>query len=357
LRHSNRARFVPVLGLLFLIAFVPATLHTSSGLTQSATGLIVPLYSYPGSNWTNLVWAKQVNENVPIIAVVNPNDGPGWSQDINFVLGINTLQSAGVSVIGYVWTDYGARSITNAEADILAYKNWYGVNGIYLDQMSNIPGWEWYYSTLNSYAKSLGMTLVVGNPGASVPPSFVGTVDSIVIYENSGSPSLSSLSQYQGEGKGNFAVVAYSVSSLDAAYVQAASSDIGYIYLTDGAWPNPYSSDASYLDGLAQTLASIDVGSGGGQGGAGTISVTTIDRSGNEVWGLYTTLSQGGAVIQSCFSPCTFTVYGGQTYQVGVSNYGWYSFAQWGDGTGSSYYTVSEPQSATTLSLWAEYNT
>ena len=48
---------------------------------------------------------------------------------------------------------------------------------------------------------------------------------------------------------------------------------------------------------------------------------------------------------------------GGETYQVAVSNYGSFVFAQWGDGTLSNIYSVTEPSSATTLSLWAEYNT
>ncbi|MDA4134058.1 MAG: spherulation-specific family 4 protein [Thaumarchaeota archaeon] len=356
MRRSNRFTLLTLVALLFVVSFVPGSIHTASASTQTATGLIVPLYSYPGSDWSNLVWAKQVNPNVPMVAIVNPSDGPGWYKDPNYVSGIDSLQSAGITVVGYVWTDYGARSVASAEADIAAYRDWYGVNGVYLDQMSNVPGYEWYYSTLNSYAKSIGMTLVVGNPGASVPSSYIGTVDTMVIYESPGAPSLASLAAYAGAGKSNFAMVAYDVQSLDVAYAQAAAKDLGYIYLTNGVWPNPYSPESSYLDGLAATLAAADSGSSS-QGTAGTISVTTIDRNGNEVWGLYTTLWHEGSKVQSCFSPCTFSVNGGETYQVAVSNYGSFVFAQWGDGTLSNIYSVTEPSSATTLSLWAEYNT
>ena len=178
MRRSNRFTLLTLVALLFVVSFVPGSIHTASASTQTATGLIVPLYSYPGSDWSNLVWAKQVNPNVPMVAIVNPSDGPGWYKDPNYVSGIDSLQSAGITVVGYVWTDYGARSVASAEADIAAYRDWYGVNGVYLDQMSNVPGYEWYYSTLNSYAKSIGMTLVVGNPGASVPSSYIGTVSS-----------------------------------------------------------------------------------------------------------------------------------------------------------------------------------
>ena len=105
----------------------------------------------------------------------------------------------------------------------------------------------------------------------------------MVIYESPGAPSLASLAAYAGAGKSNFAMVAYDVQSLDVAYAQAAAKDLGYIYLTNGVWPNPYSPESSYLDGLAATLAAADSGSSS-QGTAGTISVTTIDRNGNEVW-------------------------------------------------------------------------
>jgi hypothetical protein len=82
---------------------------------------------------------------------------------------------------------------------MLDYHNWYGVDGIYLDQMPNwnfnsptgaryYPGPDGkfmpvYFSTLTTYAKSLGMTRVVANSGADVPHDFIGCVDVIGIFE------------------------------------------------------------------------------------------------------------------------------------------------------------------------------
>lgn len=64
-----------------------------------------------------------------------------------------------------------------------------------------------------------------------------------------------------------------------------------------------------------------------------TISVTTVDSSGNQIYGYYTTLWQDGNVIQSAFSPAGFTVSTGQTYQVAVADYGQYVFDHWSDGS------------------------
>jgi hypothetical protein len=38
--------------------------------------------------------------------------------------------------VGYVYTDWGARSLSAVEADVNAYYSWYGVNGIFFDQAS-----------------------------------------------------------------------------------------------------------------------------------------------------------------------------------------------------------------------------
>jgi hypothetical protein len=307
--------------------------------------------------------AKANNPNVPIYAVINPASGPGTWQDPNFVNGISTLQSAGVVVLGYVWTNYGSRSLSSVESDILAYHSLYGISGVYIDQMANWAGLEWYYSDLTSYAHSLGMWFVAGNPGADVPSSYIGTVDTIVIYENSGEPSLSFLGGWHaGYSKGDFGIVAYNVGWLDQSYVESAESYLGYIYLTNGVWPNPYSPVSSYLSSLAATIEASATGGGysppaaPSSAGGGSIGVVTVGTGGDELYGLYTILWENGAAVSSCFSPCTFSVSGGQTYQVSVSNWGPYYFASWGDGVQSNSYTVSEPSAPTSITLWAIYS-
>lgn len=161
--------YIAIIMVLLMCGVAPGLFHSASAAPQSSTGIVVPLYGYPSSDWNNVIQAKLANPSVPIVAVINPADGPGTWQNPNFVTGIQSLESAGVTVLGYVWTNYGSRSLSSVEADILAYHNLYGVGGIYADQMSNVPGFEWYYSDITSYAKSIGMWLVMGNPGADVP--------------------------------------------------------------------------------------------------------------------------------------------------------------------------------------------
>jgi hypothetical protein len=235
---------------------VPAqTIPTSSPLPTGKTGVMVPLYVYPGSYWDTLIQAKNAHPGVPIIAIVNPASGPGSSIDSNYVNGIQKLKSAGIVVLGYVYTSYGSRSTDDEKYEINEWKNWYNVDGIFFDEMVNWAGYESYYSTLNSYTKSLGMTMTVGNPGADTSSSYIGTMDNIVIYESPGMPSASSLAGWHTSyNKNSFSIIPFGIGSLDTSAVSTASNYVGYVYATDDILPNPYDTLPWYLENLVALL-------------------------------------------------------------------------------------------------------
>ena len=182
MKAKSSRTFVSIFTILLLV-FVPFSTITHQALATSSTGVIIPLYTYPtDGSFDAVINAKNAHPSVPIIAVINPNDGPGSSSDSNFVTGIQHLQSAGITVLGYAATGYGSKSTSNIESQINSYKNWYHVNGILFDEMANTAGFETYYSNLSAYAKSLGMTITAGNPGTDTLSSYVGTVDILCIY-------------------------------------------------------------------------------------------------------------------------------------------------------------------------------
>jgi hypothetical protein len=85
--------------------------------------------------------------------------------------------------------------------------------------------------------------------------SYVGTVDTILIYESSGLPTLTSLGGWHAQyDKQNFGIIPYGIPSLDAAFVASARLDVGFVYLTDGTLPNPWDSLSPYFDGLLAAL-------------------------------------------------------------------------------------------------------
>jgi hypothetical protein len=307
------------------------------------------LYAYPGPTWISLLGIKAANPSLPIVAVINPSNGPGSWSDPNYLSWIRTLQGAGITVLGYVYTVYGERSIASVESDIANYRNWYGLSGIYIDQMANWAGLEWYYSTLTSYGRSLGMWLTIGNPGADVLPSYIGTVDCLVIFENHGEPSLSFLGGWHtGYGKNNFAVIGYGVDWLDSWFLQSSSSYLQYIYLTDENMPNPYLWLSSYVDGLAATLLSSS--SSGSTSATLTVQSQTVD--GSSVNGLWTVLSSSGNSLATGFTPMSYSVTVGTTYQISAADYGNYIFDHWDDGSASRTRGITASQTTTTLTAY-----
>src|SRR2546422_1730354 len=255
---SRRVFCFPVLVSLTFGSFVAAvrgTAFAASGLTFSNSGLAIPLYTYPcftatQCTWTTVIQARQAYPSVPLLAVINPNSGPGRFKDTNYVQGIKNLQDAGVVVLGYVWTGYGRVPLSKVENQVSSYKNWYAVNGIFFDGMAYVTGSEKYYSTLNSYVKSLGMTYTMGNPGTTTLKSYIGTLDSIIIYEDAGTPSLSYLASatfYPSYSKSNFGFLAYSVPSLDTSFETSASTYVQWMYITNDGLSNPWDTLPPYF--------------------------------------------------------------------------------------------------------------
>ena len=228
---------------------------------MSRAGVYVPLYVYPGNSkwhqWEVVIKSKLAHPSVPFVVVVNPSNGVGNQKDDNYVNGICNLKSAGITVIGYIFTSYGSRELDSVKSEIRKYKEWYDVEGIMFDEMSNKTGYELYYETLTSYAKSLGMKLTKGNPGTTVPQSFTSAVDFFVVYENSGYPRLEQIKEsHIGYSKKNLSFVSYGISQLDIQYVMHAANYVGMLYITNNVLPNPYDSIPSYFENLVSTLDS-----------------------------------------------------------------------------------------------------
>jgi hypothetical protein len=260
------------------------TLTVTSGGSSTASitanfimGLLVPLYMDPATNdpnsghtyWQDLINAKNSYPSVPVIAIVNPDSGPGDAADSTYTSGMKNLSSAGIIMIGYVWTDYGDRplgSYTTFNSTVQAIYNWTSfypnlLSGIFLDQMNypnstqNIGG-PAYYSTVTSFAHNEGLDTVVGNPGDPTNSSYVGTVDIITPFEGSGQPSQSNTSSWTTEVGGissKWGFFAYNVTNVPSqSYLQSLNGDIGWLYETN--YTNSYSQLPGYL---SQELANL----------------------------------------------------------------------------------------------------
>jgi hypothetical protein len=86
-----------------------------------------------------------------------------------------------------------------------------------------------------------------------------------------------------------------------------------------------------------------------------TISVSTVDSAGSPITGNGVTLWQNGTQINSCLSPCSFTVNNGQTYQVGAASDVGKTFTHWQNDGSTGFETVKVPTTSATISLTAVY--
>ena len=251
---------------VFVVGINNGLLHKWQTPPPSATGILFPMYMYPtlwqpGNPWEKLSNIAKAHPTVPIHAIINPNSGPGTQQDSNFVNGIAMLKAAGVKVWGYTYTQYGTRPTADVKSDIDRYTTLYpGLHGILFDEMNNQAGSaETYYTDLTQYAKSKGFVMTCGNPGTSTVSSYVGTADTLTIYEGSSIPSSQTLASRTFNGqhdKNNFNYVAYAVSPLNEAAVRATLSYVGFLYVTEDVAPNPWDTLPSYLEQLVRVLES-----------------------------------------------------------------------------------------------------
>ena len=191
-----------------------------------------------------------------VIAVVNPANGPGAAVDPGYASGIARLNAAGIKVIGYVATGYAVKSAVVVKADIDRWRAFYPgqISGIFFDEQSNRAGDVPYYRDLSQYAKAQGLSFTIGNPGTDSAPEYVGALDTMLIYESAGLPSVTQLGGWHAShAPSNFGVIPHA-ASFDATFVRNARQYVQYIYLQNDTLPNPWDSVPGYFADLLAAL-------------------------------------------------------------------------------------------------------
>ena len=223
----------------------------------SAAATIVPLYTSPGdASWNTVIAAKMAHPKVGVVAIVNPNNGPGSAVDASYASGIARLNAAGIKVIGYVSTDYTRRSAATVKADIDRWRAFYPgqLGGIFFDEQSNQAGDVAHYRDLSQYAKAQGLSFTVGNPGTDTAEAYVGALDMMLIYETGGLPTTGQLAGWHANhAPSNFGIIPYA-ASLSPTFVRDARKYVQYIYVQSDNLPNPWDSVPTFFGDLLAAL-------------------------------------------------------------------------------------------------------
>jgi Spherulation-specific family 4/Fibronectin type III domain len=208
---------------------------------STAQHLAVPSYFYPGAFWS------QLGAGAPTVglAVVNPSSGPGTAPDPNYVSQVSQTRARGITVVGYVDTAYGSRALSAVEADVDRQYQWYGVDGIFFDEVPNECSNISYYQALADYVRAKpGTHEVVLNPGASTGECFMSASDVLITFEDT-------YAQYVGWHLSGWEtkypatrfwqlIIGASQTDLPNAIALSRSRNVGWIYVTPDTLPNPW---------------------------------------------------------------------------------------------------------------------
>jgi hypothetical protein len=176
--------------------------------------------------------------------VVNPESGPGGAPDPTYVAAAGTLADVGARTVGYVDTAYGTRSPADVVADAARYREWYGVNGIFLDQCSSgladLGTFEQYVTAL----RADGARFLVLNPGTHPHRAYVDLANVTVTFEGPWREyrGLQVPDWVRDRPAERYCHLVYDVPVRQARRPELIVSDlhVGTVCLTDGGGPNPW---------------------------------------------------------------------------------------------------------------------
>jgi hypothetical protein len=219
--------------------------------------LLVPAYFDPSrGGWPALSAAAA---RVPLVAIANVYNGPGSDAAARpeYSRAIGELRAAGGQVVGYVYTQYGRRSLETVKADLLRWHQLYSLDGFFVDEMANAPTATLlsYYAELLRYARELNPAYrIIGNPGTNTDEAYLKqpTADVLVIFENdTGYQGFVGAAWTRKYPANAFAHLAYALPTADQmtnTLTLAATRRAGFIYVTDDSGANPWDTLPSYWD-------------------------------------------------------------------------------------------------------------
>jgi len=219
---------------------------------KACQSLAIPAYFYPSGGGG--LWSTAVAADPGVgIMIANVDNGPGTAVDSDYAAAIAGARSAGVQVFGYVYTSYGSRSLATVESDIAAWKRFYGVTDIFLDEAATTSSTLSYYQALTAFVhQEAAGSLTIVNFGTIPPQSQMSAGDIAVTFEGS-------YASYQGIRfpswvnsfpASRFYNIIYSVpsqTSMSQVVSEAAANHVAYVYATSLGLPNPYDGLPSYL--------------------------------------------------------------------------------------------------------------
>ena len=262
MNHISATRMF--LTILLCVLFMP-NLQAATEASNQDLKILIPLYIYPSWwNASNYLWddVADAQSKVDITAIINPNNGPnGGPPNSDYQQGLNDLRQAGVTILGYVTTSYGNRSLGEVKTDINLYDQFYDIDGVFLDEAANTKKLYRYYRKLYLHVKrKTSLDYVILNPGTTTHKKYFNSrrpaADTAVTFESPYSVLINSDEPpiwVDELALDHFALLTYDAideESMKTAIDLAVSRNYGYVFVTDDGLNNPWDTLPSYWSAM-----------------------------------------------------------------------------------------------------------
>ena len=167
-----------------------------------------------------------------------------------------------MEVLGYVSTGWGSRPVTQVLQDIAAYRTWYGLHSIFLDEAASSAGSLAYYQALAEVVRGVSGALVALNPGTVPDEAYATLADLLVLFEGSYDQYRSwappAWQEYYPRERFWHLVYATPRRRADAALRTADRRSAGVVYVTDDVLDNPWDRLPSYWTQALRTVSLLN---------------------------------------------------------------------------------------------------
>jgi serine/threonine protein kinase len=212
--------------------------------------LLIPAYFYPAGEGLSQ-WDRILNSSTAsrIIAIVNPNSGPGTVPDPNYVKLLDKARQKDVVFIGYVSTKYAMRSLKDVKEDVDRWIRFYpGIQGIFFDEQTSGPEQVNYYAALYDHVHTdKNLSLVVCNPGTVCAEEYVARPTSDIVCLVEATKDIDAFqrpnwaNRYPSDRFGGFLCNIASKEAMKRMLQELKDKRIGHGFITDALEPNPWS--------------------------------------------------------------------------------------------------------------------
>ena len=269
-------------------------LLTTSRPPQNKTGIYIPYYKYPdwsaGSDFLNdfngLMNILDRNKDVPVLTIINPNSGPGTYYDANYGRFIKRLNNHNITIVGYLATTFGNKTVANVKIELLRWFEFYPqIKGIFFDEVptftsSNKDTHIAYFNELYRMVKSesrrvlkrfLTVTINSGTENEFLYPLSVyehsGDItnvcfDQIVDHEKITFPDIYTIENDTDINSIRFfnrdarIAIIHSQSTYNEELVKKTMKYWGWIYVTKDVLENPYDQILlGYIEEMCKTFS------------------------------------------------------------------------------------------------------